>query len=313
MGHTPNLRSVNPKTNSRQRKGSCAMAFKGCPPGKAVMGHPKIMVSGKSGDGKTWFATSLPKVFYIDTEAGADLPHYQQRLKDAGAWYMGPDHGALDFDEVIKTVRELATQKHEYKTLVIDSFSKLYNTAAGLAEEKLGNEFGRDKKEANKPTRSLVRWIDKLDMNVVLVCHQRAMWANGASAGTTFDGWDKLEYELHLWLEVQRRGKDRVGLIRKSRLTGFAQDTSIPLTYEAFAERYGKDYIEAEAKAIVMASPLQVSEIKDLINILRVDEDTTGKWLAKAGADRFEDMIADDVSKCIAHLQAKMVRNPVAA
>lgn len=283
-------------------------AFKGCPPGKAELGHPKIMVSGLSGEGKTWFATSFPKVFYIDTEGGSDLPRYQERLKQAGAWYMGRDHGSLDFDTVIETAKQLATTKHEYKTLVIDSFTKLYNTAAGIAEEKVGNDYGRDRKEANKPTRKLLRWLDKVDMNVVLICHAKANWVNGERQGNTFDGWEKLEYELHLWIEAQKRGQSRVGAVRKSRLEGFEHATSFPLTYEEFAKRYGQDYIEAESRAIVLASPEQVTELGDLIGLLHVPDEVTAKWLKAANAEEFKDMSADDVAKSIAFLKSKLPR-----
>jgi RecA/RadA recombinase len=282
-------------------------AFKGCPPGKGETGHPKIMVSGKSGEGKTWFATSFPKVFYIDTEAGGDLPRYQKRLAEAGGWYMGRDHGALDYDTVIEQVKLLATTKHEYKTLVIDSFTKLYNTAAGIAEETVGNDYGRDKKEANKPTRKLLRWLDKLDMNAILICHAKAVWMNNQRAPQDgYDAWDKLEYELHLWLEVQKQGNNRVAVVRKSRLEGFEHAARFPLTYGDFAQRYGKDYIEAEVKAIELATPEQVTELRELIDLLRVDEATVAKWMEKAGAEELKDMSAEVAGKCIAALNAKL-------
>jgi hypothetical protein len=285
---------------------AASSTFKGCPPGKAEVGKPKIMVSGGSGVGKTWFSTSFQGVFFIDTEGGSDLPHYQKRLADSGGWYMGPEHGSLDFDSVIDTVKQLATTGHGWRTLVIDSFSKLYNTAAGIAEEKFGNDFGKDRKEANKPTRKLIRWLDRLDMSVVLVCHEKMKWADGELKGTTYDGWDKLEYELDLWLEAKKRGRERVGIIRKSRLTGFEQDTTVPLSYDDFAARYGKDIIEQDAHQIALATPAQVAELLGLLDAVRVPDETTAKWREKAGVDEWKDMTAEDIGKCIASLRAKL-------
>src|SRR5689334_16532920 len=116
---------------------------------------PKFLISGKSGVGKTWFALEFPGVYYIDTEGGAVREQYREKLIKSGGVYMGKDEGSQDFQTVIEEIKALATTKHEYKTLVIDSFSHLYNLAAAIAEEKIGNEFGRDKKEANRPTRQL--------------------------------------------------------------------------------------------------------------------------------------------------------------
>lgn len=290
-----------------------AAAFKGCPPGQAEAGKPKIMVSGDSGIGKTWFATSFPRVFFIDTEGGANLKHYQARLADAGGWYMGTEHGSQEFETVIDTVKQLATTPHEYKTLVIDSFTKLYLTTAGMAEEKGGSEFGRDKKEANRPTRRLIRWLDKIDMNVILICHSKKTWENGEQKGTTFDGFDKLEYELHLWLEAKKRGNNRVAIIRKSRLTGFTQDTTMPLEYADFAERYGKDIIERETHAITLATPEQVAEMKELLNLVRLPEGTTEKWFTKAGVDAWEEMSSDTIAACVAFVRKQLKVAPVGA
>ncbi len=289
------------------------MGFKGCAPGKVETGKPKIMLSGESGVGKTWFATSFPSVFYIDTERGSDLPHYQQRLKENGAWYMGPEHGSLDFGQVIDAVKELATTKHHYRTLVIDSFTKLYLTAAGIAEDKGGSEFGRDKKEANKPSRRLIRRLDQLDMNVILICHSKKAWKDGELVGNTFDGYDKLEYELHLWLEARKQGKSRLAAIRKSRMIGFEQDTTLPLEYEEFAKRYGKDIIEADAQSVEMAKPAQIVEITKLMQVLRTDDGWLDKCLSKAGAEAVEDLTADQIGKMIASLNSKLSTQTVAA
>ncbi len=53
------------------------------PPGKT-----KALIFGKSGVGKTWFATAFPVPYLIDTEHGAALAHYKERLKAAGGAYM---------------------------------------------------------------------------------------------------------------------------------------------------------------------------------------------------------------------------------
>ena len=92
-------------------------------PEEVKPGHIKGMLFGASGAGKTWFALSFPAPYFIDTEGGADLNHYMQRLKVAGGSYMGPSDGACDFDTILAQIQALATEKHPYKTLVIDSIT----------------------------------------------------------------------------------------------------------------------------------------------------------------------------------------------
>ena len=145
----------------------------------------------------------FPKPLIIDCEGGAVEPQYVAKMKAVGADYMGKEEGSQDFKTVIEELKRLATTKHDYQTLIIDSFSKLYNLTAAIAEETVGNVYAADKKAAQKPTRQLQVWMDRLDMTIALVCHSKAKWENGQPTGTTtFDGWDKLEYDLNLWIET---------------------------------------------------------------------------------------------------------------
>src|SRR3990167_6289005 len=94
---------------------------------------PKFMLSGKSGVGKTLFALSFPKPYLIDTEGGATREQYTKKLTAVGGAYFGKDQGSQDFATVNEEIRTLATTKHEYKTLIVDSFSYLYMLAASIA------------------------------------------------------------------------------------------------------------------------------------------------------------------------------------
>lgn len=286
-----------------------ARALRGTDPKAAKPSKPKILIFGKAGVGKTWASMEFPSVYYVDTEGGANREHYTDKLVKAGAAYFGPEQGSLDFNAVIEEVVTLATVPHDYRTLVIDSFSKLYNNKAAEIAETLGDEFGRDKKEANKPTRKLLRWLNKLDMNVILICHEKPVWANGEQAGVTFDAWDKLDYELDLILNVVKQGASRKARVTKSRLTQFPDATTFDWSFAEFAKRYGREVIEAAAQAIIVATPEQVNQIKTLIEVLKVDSDLADKWLDKAGVEKFEEMDTDTIQKCIDHLTAKLPKS----
>jgi len=219
------------------------MALKGIKPAIIKATKPKFLLSGKPGTGKTMFALNFPAPYFIDTEQGATRQQYIDKLSVSEGVYMGRDEGSQDFREVISATRELATSEHPFKTLVIDSFSKLYNLEAAAAEERVGSDFGKDKREANKPTRQLLRWLERLDMTVILICHQKDKWERRDNqlimAGSTFDGFGKMEYDLDLWPETKLLGAKRFATVVKSRIDGFPVMTDIALDYKTFSKLYG--------------------------------------------------------------------------
>ena len=171
----------------------------------------------------------------MEAEGGAEREQYQSLLTKSGGVYFGQEEGANDFDEIIKEIKALSTEKHDYKTVVIDSLSHVYNQCAAEAEVRVGSAFGADKKEANKPCRQLLRWIEKIDMNVVLVCHEKADWSNRdkeGQPGTTYDAYDKVSYALDLWLEI----KDKKIITRKTRIIDFPEGMTLDRDYKKFAE-----------------------------------------------------------------------------
>ena len=272
----------------------------------------KIILSGRAGVGKTYFALDFPSCYYIDVEGSAERDHYAQKLAKAGGVYFGQDEGSQDYETVIEEIVTLATVEHEYKTVVIDSFSKLYATAAGIAEEKVGSDFGRDKKEANRPTRRLIRWIDRLDMNVILICHQADKWGKDAKGeqsviDTTFDGMKRLEYELDLWIEIIKEGKSRKGRVRKSRLLGFVEGERFELDYKDFAERYGKKLINADHQVTHQtATPEQASNLITLCRDAGIPTTTISKWCEKAGVESAELLPPDVMNKCLEYAKGRI-------
>lgn len=279
-------------------------------------GHTKGLIFGASGVGKTWFTLSFPKPYYLDCEGGADLRHYQERLKEAKGNYLGPDDGTLDFGFVLEQMQALATEKHEFKTLVIDSITKLYQTCIANEVERLGDKdaFGASKKPAIANMRRLVNWAMKLDMNIWFVAHETNEWGTDLKTGQRQeigkqpDVWDKLIFELDLTLQAIKRGPARTAIIRKSRLIGFPDAETFPLEYPEFAARYGKDFIEAESKPLSLATPEQVAEIERLLALVRIEPETIEKWKSKAGAESFAEFGTDQAAGVIKALNAKLTQ-----
>lgn len=285
--------------------------LKAVAPKAAAPSKPKVLLFGKPGVGKTWGALDFPSVYYIDTEGGADLGHYTDKLERSGGVYFGPDQGSLNFETVLEQVQALATEEHPHRTLVIDSITKLFNTTIAQEAERLGdkNAFGADKKPAVSYMRRLVSWLTRLDMNVLLVAQEKAEWGmvNGqhTQIGVTFDAWDKLEYELHLALHIAKEGTKRVATVRKSRLLGFPDASRFDWTYDEFANRYGRDVIEGASKPVELANAETVSEIMRLIGVMKLDA-WADKVLGAANVASFSELSTEQADKSLAYLNDKM-------
>lgn len=277
---------------------------------------PKILIYGPPGVGKTWFSLAFPATFYIDTEGGAARSHYMDRLEKSGGMILGTNQGSLDFDVVLGQLQALATEKHGFKTVVIDSITKLFNTAVAIEAERLGDKdaFGASKKPAIAQMRRLVNWISRLDMSVILIAHQREEWGKDSKGertqiGDTFDCWDKLAYELDLSLQASKQGSSRKAAVKKSRLIGFPDAERFDLDYDAFSERYGREVIEAEVKPITLATPEQVAEIERLVATIRLDEDTVAKWLTKASAAGWAELTTEQAAGIVNFCNKKINPN----
>lgn len=271
---------------------------------------PHIMLSGEAGTGKTYFALNWPSPYLIDTESGATRDQYVKKLTEGDGGYLGPEQGSQDFQEVISQVRELATTKHQYKTLILDSFSKLYNIEAAAAEDRIGSDFGKDKREADKPTRKLLTWLERLPMSVILICHQKDRWERREReliyAGSTYDGYKKLHYDLDLWLQAKMVGTKRFATVAKSRIDAFPVLTDINLDFPTFQKLYGASVIDEEVAPIVLATAEQLAEIQRIVDLLKIPQEDLDKWLAKAQAVELDDLSKENATKFLEFLTKKL-------
>lgn len=283
-------------------------------------GHCKGVLYGPAKSGKTFFALSFPAPFYIDTEGGARLAHYQKKLDDSGGGYFGPKDGACDFDEILGQIRALASEKHHYKTLVIDSATKVFQATVARENERLGSAdvWGASKKAPIAYMRRLFDWTDRLNMNVWYLAHETAKWegeGNGRKqVGTQPDIWEKTIYELDLALQVQCHSqKFRTATVTATRLEGLPMGERFDLQrdgtnvgYDEFSKRYGRDFIEAEPVPIALATPEQVAEILRLLDVIKVPEEDIKKALTKAKAETWAEVSTERAAEMIVNLTKKV-------
>ncbi|CAK0742232.1 conserved hypothetical protein [Gammaproteobacteria bacterium] len=278
------------------------MALRGVKP-ESIQKRLKALFYGTSGVGKTTAAISFPKVYLIDTERGSENSQYTTMLSKNG----GVIFQTTDFDEVITEVKSLLTEKHEYITLVIDPLTTLYNDLLDKSAIKNGTEFGRHYSEANKKVKHLMNLLLRLDMNVIITSHAKNEYGQNLSVlGSTFDCYKKIDYLMDLVFEISKRGKDRVGIIKKSRIEGFPDNETFPFSYNEIANRYGKDVLERDAVAQELATDEQVKELIRLIDLIKVPIEIYQKWLDKSCSEKWDEMPKEAIQKCIDHLSSKI-------
>lgn len=293
--------------------------LKAVKPTEVIESKPKILVFGRAGVGKTWTALDFPVCYYIDTEDGASRKQYMDKLTKSGGVYFGVEQGSLDFATVIEQVKALATEEHSYKTLVIDSFTQLFGSEIAKQTEKMiaggydmTKTYGAEKKPAVSHSRQLINWLQKIDMNVILICHEKIDWADTSNkAGQqaiTYDGWDKAEFLLDLVINVKKIGDEaRKAYIKKSRITAFPDASNFNWSYNDFAEKYGKSIIEGEVKQIELATPEQLKTLEGLREVVKLSDDWQDKIFSKFKIESFDELSSSDITKIIEALSKQLV------
>lgn len=279
---------------------------------EAIEKRLKALFYGSAGVGKTIAAIQFPKPYLIDTEKGAENDQYTKLIKKSG----GVVFQTADFNELMTEVKALLTENHEYKTLIIDPLTTVYDDLLDKSAKRNGTEFGRHYAEANKQMKHLVNLLLRLDMNVIITSHSKTEYSISGkemtAIGQTFDCYKKLDYLFDLVFQIQKRGKDRVGIVKKSRIESFQDMDAFDFSYDEIAKRYGKEILERDAVAQDLADVAQVKEIVRLIELIKVPEEIYQKWLDKASSDRWEEMPRDAIQKCIDHLTSKIKGEAVA-
>lgn len=267
----------------------------------------KTLLFGPAGVGKTTAAIQFPRPYLIDTERGAENDQYVAMLKEKGGAYMF----TTDADELIAEVMALLSEKHEYRTLIIDPLTVIYNDLVDTSAEKNGTEFGRHKVEPDRKIKHLLKLLTRLDMNVVITSHAKGKWVRSKDAkgkevavqeGNTFDCYGRLDYMFDLMFEVEKRGKERVGIVRKTRVAAFPEGEVFPFSYDVIADRYGRAILERDAVAVPLATAEQVAEILGILDGLKNGEDLRAAALKRADVEDLTELTHEQASKWLAAL-----------
>ena len=273
--------------------------------GSTIEKRLKCLFYGVAGAGKTTAAISFPGPYIVDAERGSENSQYLKLIDDRG----GAIFQSSDFNEVITEVKSLLSEKHEYKTLIIDPLTVIYDQLVDQAASRGidATAFGRHYVEANKQIKRLLQLLLRLDMNVIITSHAKNEYGKDMSVlGSTFDCYKKLDYLFDLVIEIRKVGLKRIGIVKKTRIATFEEGSDFDFSYDIIADKYGRDVIERQAIAEALASSAQLIELDRLIKLLKLTPDITDKWLIKCGCTTFSDMSSETIAKCIENLQRRV-------
>jgi hypothetical protein len=268
----------------------------------------KLFMFGPAGVGKTTAAIQFPNSYIIDCEKGTE--NYDKLINASGSAVFQ----TTDIHDAIQEVKALLTERHDFRTLVIDPITPLYNDLLDKCEAKVGADFGRHYGAANKEMKRLANLIMSLDMNVIITAHAKTEYGqNFAKLGYTFDGWKQLDYWFDLVIELGKKGRRRNAKVVKTRLEAFPDEDVFEWSYEAIKQRCDVTVLEKQAAQVELASPEQVREISDLLNVVRLPDGVVEKWFAKSGVEEWEDMPAGVIGKCIEFVKSRLPSTVAAA
>lgn len=284
------------------------MALRGIQP-ELVKKRLKTLMYGVAGAGKTMAAISFPRPYLIDTEKGYEHEQYLEKIKQNG----GSVFHTIDFDEVLTEVKALATEKHSYKTLIIDPLTVIYNNliekcASARVSHKNpdGMAHGGHYIAADRKMKQLLSLLIKVDMNVIITCHSKNLYGDNMTLlGQTFDGYKKLDYLFDLVFEINKKGKIRESIIKKTRIEAFQESDRFPFSYDEIATRYGREILEKDCQEL-LATPHQISQIENYIKLMNIKPEIIEKWLNKGDANSWDEMDRKHMDSIIEYLKSKL-------
>jgi len=275
----------------------------------------KMFIYGPAGVGKTTSVLQFPSSYIIDTEHGTD--EYAEIIAASNSVVFN----TTSLDDARQEVRALLSEKHPYRTLVIDPITHLYNDA----QEKwarIFTKYAKTQKDAEiqdfgvrywakvkADFKSFERLLLSLDMNVIVTAHQKDVYGQGfTKLGVTFDSMRGDDYVFDLVFRIERRNGLVYAIKEKERaLPGKNRfPNEFEWSYENFLEYYGKDVIEREAKPVELATEEQLEKLNKFLAVLNIPEEELMKILKKANVDSWEDMPRDKMQLTLEWLENKV-------
>lgn len=277
----------------------------------------KMFLFGPPGSRKTTSAIQFPKSVLIDMEKGSE--NYAETINKSGSVVLQ----TTSPDEVLEEIKALLTEKHEYKTLILDPVTIFYEST----QEKWTRIFekyttdGKNKElqdfgmrywgRVKSNYKSMLRMLLRLDMNIIMTAHQKDIY--GSSMNKIGVGPDSMKGDNYFFDNVFQ-----LNVSNDRAIATTIKQRSEPLypprfpeqfewSYENFCKFYGKEVIERESNPVVMASEEQVARVKQLIEVIKVPDTQIEKWFTTFDVDEWEETTGEQIQKCIELMEKKVM------
>lgn len=261
----------------------------------------RCLIYGPPGVGKTTAACQFPSPYVIDTEGGTD--HYAELIERSGGVVWQSD----DIGDVCAEIKVLATEDHPYKTIVIDPFTSLFDTAVDEGIALKGDDFGKHTAHAKRSSKRLIRLLEQADMNVVLTSHEAPRWVDGKEVGTKPAGWADLPYFADVVFELRLLGAKRIAKVVKCRPDWFEDQGTFEWSFEAISDAVGPALF-AEVEQVELATPEQRDRLTELAAKVVGGSERLANFLSRHNAHDITDIQAERVAKVIAGLEAEITK-----
>ncbi len=318
--------SATTATAPAQKKRTILSPFS--PPGEK-RSRLKMFVWGGPGAGKTFFSLQFPGVAIVDADNGTDP--YKETFKFEV-------RKTTNVDEVRRLVEWLATNDHDYTTLVIDPFTVLWeswqhkwsdiflerNTKSKGYKHEFYEMQVRDWQAIKSDLKSFIRQLLALDMNIVVTARSKVQYKGGSgdfmvADGDTFDGEKSLPYMFDTILHLDVVNGKRVAHCTKDRWNIFPMDKEFELSYSLVEKVWSKDALSQPSQQVVLppeeevvrdvpevpkATAGQMADIAILVNELGFTEAQVQDALAARECSSYDQLTEEQAIEILESLTA---------
>jgi hypothetical protein len=274
----------------------------------------KFFVYGPSAVGKTTAAIQFPNAYIIDTENGTD--NYGNLIKKAGSVVFQSNN----IDDIIIELNNLLTERHNYRTLIIDPITIIYQSiqekwdrifsshAKSDEEAEVGDWGMRYWGKVKKDYKALQRKLIKLDMNIIVTAHQKDVYNGNSKVGISYDSMKGDDYFFDIVIRTKRIADKLMAMVEKERseLGAPKFPEQFEWNYNNFINYFGKDDIERISNPITLADVNSVNEVKRLLDIVKLDNEQINKWFDQANVEAFSEMTEEQINKITDFLRKKI-------
>ncbi len=272
----------------------------------------KLFLWGDSGVGKSVTSLQFPKPVAIDLEGGTDL------YGDAFSFDV---LRANTPDEIMAAIDWLLTNKHSYRTLVIDPITVYWDAL----QKKWSDIFLRRNKGSKgyryeyydlqvkdwltikAEFKEFIRKLIALDMSVIVTAREKTKYKEGSfmvAIGETFDGEKSLPYmfDTILRLYIDEKGRHMGSCIkdRSNKLPKEAFECSYPVLEKLF----GKGNLNRASKPMQYADEKQKAKIREYLQKFKLAPEQVERRLAAYDADSIDTLTHKNAEIIISKFQS---------